>query len=87
MNAAVLNLEDASVEEISQHVKTYGSMSIPEMLFIDKKLRIASGNNFNLTLLLNNLIEEAGIETPNGQLLRKMTNNFELYCAILYGAI
>lgn len=81
MNVTVQNLKDESVEIISQHVKTYGSMTIPEMLFIDEQLEKASGKQFNLVKLLEKLTNEAHAvgDTVNAGLLSRVTNNFSLY--------
>jgi len=75
------NQEQLSVEQISDHVKNYGSMDIKEMLFIDKTLNDITNNEYNLIKLLNKLIEDS--DESNGNILKRIRNNFEFFREIL----
>ena len=82
MNLEVHNLKDASVEVISQHVRTYGSMSIEEMIFIDQCLITQTKGEYDLTMLFDKIKNET-TDPESLKLLNRIVNNFTLYKDIL----
>lgn len=66
---------------VSEYVKTYARLSIPEMLLMDAQIMEETNNLSNLSAVLSHLIDSTPDE-ENKALLGRVRNNFDFFKAI-----